>query len=217
MLSLPARVGGPGFTFIRDKRDNPLESTKGNYFTLDGFVASGYFGSEADFGRLLAQNSTYQAFGGKGKAGHQFVFARSTSIGLQQPFRGTVVRPPGACPTDPHTRESICQGITLIPLPEQFFAGGGNSHRGFGLNQAGPRDPGSGFPVGGTALFVNNLELRFPPLTLPYLGEGFGFAHFSRYGECLYRPHDMLKGLGRWHQATDPDSACFGDYTELSA
>src|SRR5262249_43175288 len=35
VLSLPARVGGPGFTFIRDKRDNPLESTQGNYFTLD--------------------------------------------------------------------------------------------------------------------------------------------------------------------------------------
>ena len=29
LFSLPARVGGPGFTFIRDKRDNPLESTKG--------------------------------------------------------------------------------------------------------------------------------------------------------------------------------------------
>ena len=33
LFSLPARVGGPGFTFIRDKRDNPLESTKGQYFT----------------------------------------------------------------------------------------------------------------------------------------------------------------------------------------
>ena len=203
VLALPARVGGPGFTYIRDKRDNPLESTKGNYFTLDGFVAASYFGSEADFGRLLAQNSTYQAFG-KGKAGHQFVFARSTSIGMQQPFGDTLVRPPGACPTDPHTGESICQEITLIPLPEQFFAGGGNSHRGFGLNQAGPRDPSSGFPVGGTALFVNNLELRFPPLTLPYLGEGFGFAIFHDMGNVFTAPHDMLKGLLRWHQA-DPN------------
>ena len=205
LLSLPARVGGPGFTYIRDKRDNPLESTKGNYFTLDGFVASGYFGSEADFGRLLAQNSTYHAFGGKGKAGHQFVFARSTSIGLQQAFRGTIVRPPGACPIDPHTNESICEGITLIPLPEQFFAGGGNSHRGFGLNQAGPRDPDSGFPVGGTALFVNNLELRFPPLTLPYLGEGFGFAIFHDMGNVFTAQHDMVKGLLRWHQPNPAD------------
>ena len=205
VLSLPARVGGPGFTFIRDKRDNPLESTKGNYFTLDGFTAAGFLGSEADFGRLLAQNSTYQAFGGKGKADRQFVFARSTTIGIQQPFHGTRVRPPGACSTDPKTNESFCQEFSLIPLPEQFFAGGGNSHRGFGLNQAGPRDPSSGFPVGGTALFVNNLELRFPPVSLPYLGQGFGFAVFHDMGNVFTAPHDALKGLLRWHQpGTEP-------------
>ncbi|HET6180900.1 MAG TPA: POTRA domain-containing protein [Candidatus Sulfotelmatobacter sp.] len=213
LFSLPARVGGPGFTFIRDKRDNPLESTKGNFFTLDGFLASGYLGSEADFGRLLAQNSTYQAFGGKGKAGHEFVFARSTTIGLQQSFRNTKVRPPGACVTDPITNESSCSDFALIPLPEQFFAGGGNSHRGFGLNQAGPRDPDSGFPVGGTALFVNSLELRMPPVSLPYLGEGFAFAVFHDMGNVFTAPHDMLTGLLRWHQATPPqclptDSAC---------
>jgi len=200
LLSLPARVGGPGFTFIHDRRDNPLESTKGSYFTLDGFASSTSFGSEADFGRSLGQYSTYYAFGGRGMARHEFVFARSTSIGLQQPFGGTRVVPPGACPLNLNTGETVCQGITLIPLPEQFFAGGGNSHRGFGLNQAGPRDPSSGFPVGGTALFVNNLELRFPETTLPYLGEGFGFAIFHDMGNVFTAPHDMLKGLMRWHQ-----------------
>src|SRR5258708_6545611 len=40
LFSLPARVAGPGFTFIRDQRDSPLESTKGQYFTLDAFAAS---------------------------------------------------------------------------------------------------------------------------------------------------------------------------------
>jgi outer membrane translocation and assembly module TamA len=89
----------------------------------------------------------------------------------------------------------------VIPLPELFFGGGGNSHRGFGLNQAGPRDPDSGFPVGGAALFVNNLELRLPPVSLPYLGEGFGFAIFHDMGNVFTSGHDMLKGLIRWHQA----------------
>jgi len=199
LLSLPARVGGPGFTFIRDKRDNPLESTRGNYFTLDGFAAASSFGSEADFGRALAQNSTYQVIG-KGKPGHQFVFARSTSIGLEQPFRGTKILPPGSCPLN-SAGEPTCTDITTIPLPEQFFAGGGNSHRGFGLNQAGPRDPDSGSPLGGTALFVNSLELRFPPVSLPFLGEGFGFAIFHDMGNVFTAPHDMLKGLLRWHQS----------------
>ena len=198
ILSLPARVGGPGFTFIHDKRDNPLESTKGDYFTLDGFAAATYFGSEADFGRALGQYSSYYVLG-KGKPGHQFVFARSTSVGLEQPFGGTKILPPGSCPTS-EAGEQTCVGITTIPLPEQFFAGGGNSHRGFGLNQAGPRDPSSGFPVGGTALFMNNLELRFPQTSLPYLGEGFGFAIFHDMGNVFTTQHDMLKGLMRWHQ-----------------
>src|SRR5579872_759891 len=168
ILSLPARIGGPGFTFIQDKRDNPLESTKGDYFTLDAFLASSALGSRSEtqtgsvptnFARTLAQYSTYYAFGGKGTPESKFVLARSTSIGLEQPFGSTRVVPPGACPLDPNTGETVCGDISVIPLPEQFFAGGGNSHRGFGLNQAGPRDPSSGFPVGGTALFVNNLEL----------------------------------------------------------
>jgi outer membrane protein insertion porin family len=196
LFSLPAVVGGPGFTFIRDKRDNPLESTKGQYFTLDTFVASGYFGSQANYARALSQQSTYYAFG---RANHKFVFARSTTVGLEQVYRGTRVLPPGACEVTNLTT-SCAQGITVIPLPEEFFAGGDNSHRGFGLNQAGPRDPDSGFPVGGSALFVNKEELRFPAVSLPYLGEGFGFAIFHDMGNVFTAGHDMLKGLLRWHQ-----------------
>jgi outer membrane protein insertion porin family len=196
LFSLPARVGGPGLTYIRDQRDNPLESTKGQYFTLDGFAASSYLGSEADYGRLLGQDSTYYAFG---RTNHKFVFARSTTVGLEQPFRGTRVLPPGACQII-NLVNSCSQGISVIPLPEVFFAGGGNSHRGFGLNQAGPRDPGSGFPVGGSALFINSEELRFPPVSLPYLGGGFGFAVFHDMGNVFTAGHDMLKGLLRWHQ-----------------
>jgi outer membrane protein insertion porin family len=199
LFSLPAVVGGPGFTFIRDKRDNPLESTKGQYFTLDTFVASGYFGSQANYARALSHDSTYYAFG---KANHKFVFARSTTLGLEQAYRGTRVLPPGACAVANLTT-SCAQGITVIPLPELFFAGGDNSIRGFALNQAGPRDPDSGFPVGGSALFVDNEELRLPTVSLPYLGDGFGFAIFHDMGNVFTAGHDMLKGFLRWHQA-DP-------------
>jgi outer membrane protein insertion porin family len=200
LFSLPAHVGGPGFTFIRDKRDSPLESTKGQYFTLDAFVASSFVGSQANYGRVLTQDSTYYAFG---RPNHKFVFARSTTLGLEQVYRGTRVLPPGACQIS-GLINSCPSGIEVIPLPEVFFAGGGNSHRGFGLNQAGPRDPDSGFPVGGSALFVNSEELRFPPVSLPYLGEGFGFAIFHDMGNVFTAGHDMLTGLLRWHQ---PDPA----------
>ena len=133
-------------------------------------------------------------------------------IGLEQPVTGTRVLPPGSCPLNA-AGEPTCTDITTIPLPEQFFAGGGNSHRGFGLNQAGPRDPSSGFPVGGTALFVNNLELRFPPVSLPYLGDGFGFAIFHDMGNVFTAPHDMLKGLLRWHQP-NPEQCLPGGTTD---
>ncbi len=63
LLSQPTRVGIPNFSYIRNKRDNDLESTKGNYTTIDGGVASTYFGSETDFGRLLIQNSSYYSSG----------------------------------------------------------------------------------------------------------------------------------------------------------
>jgi outer membrane protein insertion porin family len=205
LFSLPARIGGPGVTFIRDKRDNPLESTKGQFFTLDAFAASGYFGSQANFARTLAQDSTYYAFG---PTKHKFVFARSTTLGLEQVYQGTRVLPPGSCPLN--NLQTACQeNITVIPLPEVFFAGGGNSHRGFGLNQAGPRDPDSGFPVGGTALFVNSEELRFPQVTLPFVGEGFGFAIFHDMGNVFTAGHDMLKGLLRWHQPSPSECLQF--------
>jgi outer membrane protein insertion porin family len=191
LLSQPVRVGIPGFTYIRDKRDNPLETTRGNYTTIDGGAASSYFGSQADFGRILVQNATYQPFGKNRPPDKKYVFARSTRIGLEYPFRNTVIVNPGGTPS---------AGETLIPLAERFFSGGGNSHRGFGLNQAGPRDPTTGFPLGGTALFVNNLELRLPPPTLPYVGDNISFAIFHDAGNVFTAGHDMLHSFLNWRQ-----------------
>jgi outer membrane protein insertion porin family len=193
LLSQPTRVGMPGFSYLRDKRDNVLETTRGNYTTIDGGVASGYFGSEADFSRILMQNSTYYAFGKKrpGESIKKYVFARSTRIGLENPFRDTVSLLPG------QVRPA---GASVIPLPELFFSGGGNSHRGFGLNQAGPRDPTFGFPLGGSALFLNNLELRFPPTTLPFFQDNISFAIFHDAGNVFSNGHEMVHNLLRWRQ-----------------
>jgi outer membrane protein assembly factor BamA len=192
LLSKPTRVGEPNFLYIRNRRDNDLESTRGSYTTIEGGVASSYFGSEADFSRLLIKNSTYHTFFRNRSTGTGFVFARSTSVGVENPFGNTVLLDPS---------QPVVTGEALIPLPERFYSGGGNSHRGFGLNQAGPRDPGSGFPLGGTAVFVNSIELRMPPVALPYLGEGFGFAIFHDMGNVFTAPHDAAKGFLRWHQA----------------
>ncbi len=200
LLSQPARVGMPGFTYIRDKRDNALDPAKGNYTIADGGVASSYFGSERDFSRLVLQNSTYYAFGKNPQRVRKFVFARSTRIGVEVPFNGTVYVRPGTVSTAP-----------TIPLPELLLAGGGNSHRGFGLNQAGPRDPTSGFPLGGTAMFINNLELRMPPLSLPFVQDNLSLAVFHDAGNIFISGHDMLHNLLRWSQKTP--QLCMQDST----
>ena len=192
LLSQPVRVGEPGFSFIRNRRDNDLETTRGSYTTVDGGVASSYFGSEADFSRLIVQNSTYHPFGKRRGSTRELVFARSTRIGLENPFANTVITQPGNPFPPSHTQ---------IPLPERFFMGGGNSHRGFGLNQAGPRDPTTGFPLGGSALFLNNFELRFPPPTLPWVGSNMSFAVFHDMGNVFTDGQHMLNSLLRWHQA----------------
>jgi len=133
------------------------------------------------------------------------VFARSTRIGIENPFNNTIIVEPGqeapSCPPEPPPG-TVCQ--TVIPLPERFFSGGGNSHRGFGLNQAGPRDPVTGFPLGGSALFINNLELRFPTVMVPVLQDNIGFVVFHDMGNVFTRPQDMTRSLFRWHQS-NPD------------
>jgi outer membrane protein insertion porin family len=192
LYSQPTRVGMPGFTYIRDKRDNPLETTRGNYTTVDGGTASSYFGSEANFGRMLIQNSTYLPLGKNPRLEKKYVLARSTRIGIESPFGGTVIVKPGEIPN--------CSNC-LIPLPERFLMGGGNSHRGFGLNQAGPRDPTTGFPLGGSALFLNNIELRLPPLiSFPLVGDNVSFAVFHDAGNVFSTEHEMVHSFLNWKQ-----------------
>ena len=191
LLSQPTRVGTPNFIYTRNRRDNDLESTRGSYTTVEGGVAASWFGSEADFSRLLVKNSTYRTFFRNHSTGQGFVFARSTTVGVENPLGSTVLLDPAQTPT---------AAETLIPLPERFYNGGGNSNRGFGLNQAGPRDPFTGYPVGGSALFLNNLEMRFPNVRVPYLNDNIGFTLFEDMGNVFARPQEMLPSMGRFHQ-----------------
>jgi len=168
----PTLVSEFAATWFRDTRDNPADATKGSFNTADFSIAGTAIGSSASFMRLLVQNSTFH------KISRNWSFARSIRLGLLEPYASTVSLSFPAQTGTPSPQ--------LIPLPERLFAGGGTSLRGFALNQAGPRDALTGFPVGGQAMLILNQELRFP-LKIPFVGSNLGGALFYDGGNVYSR------------------------------
>jgi len=175
------RIGILSASLVQDRRDNPAEPHRGMYNTADVGLAGTFFGSQRDFGRVLVRNATYH------RLTKNLVLARQTQFGVIKPFSP----PPGV------------SGQESVPLPERFFGGGPDTLRAFPFNQAGPRDTGealvpggtasqpTGLPLGGNALFYNNVELRFP-----LIGSNIGgvLFHdmgnvFSSLGNMSFRVH----------------------------
>jgi outer membrane protein insertion porin family len=193
LLSQPVRVGGPGITWFHDTRSpSPLNSVKGSYTTVQGFYASSRFGSQTDFWKLDGTNSNYYQFGKE-----KYVFARSTRIGYERASGANPNVGSTACLGDLLTTNPSCNAI---PLPERLYAGGASSHRGFPINGAGPRDLQTGYPVGGSAAFVNSFELRLPPPTLPLVGSSVSFVVFHDMGNVFQNAKDMFPSFLRFHQ-----------------
>jgi outer membrane protein insertion porin family len=164
LLSQPVRVGVLSLGIIDDRRDNPVDPHRGIYTTLDLGVAAGLFGASTDYGRVIFRNATYH------QITKSIVLARSTYFGDLARFGGE----------------------TDIPLAERFFSGGSTTDRGFPDNQAGPRDPITGFPIGGTALLMNTVELRFP-----LIGDNIGGVLFHDMGNVYSDLSDLSL---RYHQ-----------------
>jgi len=179
LLSQPARVAGFGGSFVSDHRDDPLDATRGSYSLADAGIMYKGFGSQAkpyaaNFVRLMGQYATYY------QVNSHLVFARNTRMGLDTPFG----------------RDAN------IPLPERLFMGGINSHRGFSINQAGPRDPQSGYPIGGNAIFFNSVELR-----LRMAQQKLGFVLFNDTGNVFTTIRRMrLLKFSQTRPLTDVDT-----------
>ncbi len=174
LLAQSVRVGIGSFNLVQDRRDDPVDPHKGIYNTVDVGLATKAFGSQASFVRVLARNATYY------RLGQKLVLARETQFGVEPAFS----IPADTDPTD------------AIPLPERFFGGGGNTQRGFPENQAGPRDLLTGFPLGGSALFFNNTELRFPLYGANINGVLFEDAGnvYSSIGKMSFRTEQKNSG-----------------------
>lgn len=174
-LSTAVRVAGPGITWIRDTRDSPLDAHRGTYTSAQEFLSEVPFGAEVDFNRVDVTNSSYYGFD-KGR----FVLARNTRYGQERAFGNPAEE--------------------LIPLPERLYAGGPTSLRGFSINAAGPRDPETGYPIGGAGALVNSTELRLPPPMLPWVGNTVSFVLFHDMGNVFANASDAWASALRTRQ-----------------
>jgi outer membrane protein assembly complex protein YaeT len=156
LLSQPVRLGLLEGDLIQDRRDDPVDPHRGIYDTVNLGLAEHFLGSQRNYIKVLVRNSTYHPLG------RRFVLARSTQFGEIYSF------------------DNGANTLDAIPLPERFFSGGDSSDRGFPEYQAGPRDTETGFPIGGTALFFNQTELRFP-----LIGENIGGVLFHDFGNTF--------------------------------
>jgi outer membrane protein assembly factor BamA len=183
------RTSGFGVTFVRDTRRNCLvkytildiiargeapdpcrynasDPTHGDYLTAEYNVSIPFLGANTGFNKFQASYNVYRTF----KFLKNTTFAGRGVIGLANVFSNG----------DRFTNSAFPELNGSLPISERFFAGGGNSIRGFDFEEAGPRvvvvpqgifrnrngdpvflDPFT-IPFGGNALAVVNLEARIP-------------------------------------------------------
>jgi len=164
LISQPARLASIATNLIQDRRDDPVDAHRGYYNTADLALVEHAFGGNKNFVRLLARNSYYKT------VATDIVLASNTTFGWIHPFSVT----PGV------------DSFDYVPISERFFGGGSTSHRGFPDNQAGLRDPLTGFPIGGNALFLHTTEARFP-----FLGDNIQGVIFHDMGNIYSSIRDI--------------------------
>jgi len=170
VFSQPVKTIALSASLIQDRRDDPVDSHRGVANTIDFGFAPRFADSSTHYTRLVARNSTYHPLR------RELVFARSTSLGW---LHNLSDRP--------------------VPLPENFYAGGASTHRGFPDNQAGPRDLVTGFPIGGKAFLFFQHELRFP-----FIGDSVGAVLFHDMGN-VYSSLDNVSFRFRQRNRQDFD------------
>lgn len=148
-----------GLTY--DTRNNPLNPTKGQFFSADYSFATSSLGGNESFNKLI---TNYQYYTKLDKASFlpiikDSVFAFSSRVGIGAPFQ---------------IRSRLGNNILsfsdhLLPFSERFRTGGATTLRGFKFETAGPavvvesgNAPAQLISLGGDALVVLNFELRYP-------------------------------------------------------
>jgi outer membrane protein insertion porin family len=119
--------------YINDTRDNYLDAEKG-FFTSTNLSLTTKLLGDYNYFSLYTHSSYFK------RLNPALLMAVNFRFGFANPFGED----------------------TSLPISERFFAGGASSLRGFETDYAGPLDAVTNKPVGGNAIIVGNLELRFP-------------------------------------------------------
>lgn len=127
-------ISAIGPTIIYDSRDNFLDPHKGIYANVSLDWSESSIVGDQDFYKIM----------GEGRLFHPLSSRLIAALSIRAGYIGIYGR------------------TTKVPIQERFFAGGGNTVRGFKEDSLGPIDDDTGLPLGGRLLWINNLELRYP-------------------------------------------------------
>jgi outer membrane protein insertion porin family len=178
---------------LRDSRDDVLDPQRGAVLGVDGSVAAKLYGSEVGFVKTFMQGFIYRRLPGR-----RVVVAAGARLGVAVGF-AQGVSPPleiaqgfATHATDTPIRAAdVTEGfptvIRELPASERFFAGGDTTVRGFALDRLGTAetlDP-QGFPQGGNAMAIFNLETRAP------YWKNLQFVWFLDAGNVFKRASDI--------------------------
>lgn len=118
---------------VRDTRDNIFDPSRGSRNLISGEYAGGFLHGDKDFIKYNLDS--------------RWFFTPKDKVVLDLHFRAGTV-------------ESFDDTVK-VPIYERFYAGGGESIRGYKERKVGPKDI-NGNPIGGRLLTVGNIELTFP-------------------------------------------------------
>lgn len=144
-----------------DLRDRPLAAHRGGYGALQVEGGAQLLGSEFGYFKVISEARGYVPLGSR------LVAASRVQYGRIYPY-----------------------GSEASPITRRFYAGGADSHRGFGYNRLAPQvggqpEAGGGttplVPVGGDELFLAQVELRLDVLRIA--GAWLGVVGFFDAGD----------------------------------
>jgi len=166
---------------VWDSRDDKLDPLRGIYSSLSLTYSPEALGSDLTYYRVFSQFSFYQ------RLFPGATWASNLRFGLSNAF-----------------------DQVLIPS-KRFFAGGGNSVRGFRQDQIGPRDPFLDEPEGGEGVMILNQEMRFS--LSPWLKAVIFYDAGNVYGELGdFAPFKLRHSLGLGIRLASPVGLLRLDY-----